>query len=175
MLKRIEPKTVTICDVEFAIYPFGAMKATNLSGELGRFFGPIMSGIIPLLGSGNEDILSIDLKDAMPLVTGAFASLDGDNLEKLLRKLLLGGNINCRYRDENGRLQTAALNQDLLDEIFAQEIDQLFRLAYEVIELNYKGFFGKLLARFGFRKGEPEETEKTSESTAPLTESSFSI
>ena len=179
MLKRIEPKTVTICEVEFAIYPFGAMKAANLSGELGRFFGPIVSGIIPLIGSGESsvsngiDIMSVDLKDAMPLVTSSFASLDGDSVEKLLRKLLLGGNISCRYRDDKGELIVSVLSQDLLDEIFCQNVDDLYRLAYEVISLNYAGFFAKILARFGVQKG--EETEEISEGTGSSTAASFAI
>lgn len=182
MLKRIEPKIVTICDVEFAIYPFGAMKAANLSGELGKFFGPIVSGIIPLFGNMKpgeskdtiDDFLSIDLKDALPLVTEAFASLDGDIVEKLLRKLLLGGNIKCRYRDDKGNLETSTLTQDFLDEIFCQDVGELYRLAYEVISLNYAGFFKKLAARFGFLKSE-EETEEILEVMEPSITTNFAI
>lgn len=149
MLKQIEPKKVTLCDVEFAIFPFGAMKAANLSGELGKFLGPIVAGALPLLGS-NDDVMSLDLKDAMPMVTGAFSSLDGDVLEKLLRKLLLDGNIACSYMDEStGQQLQGKLTQDLLDGIFCQNVDDMFRLAYEVITLNYSGFFKKLLGQSG--------------------------
>lgn len=153
MLKQIEPKTVTLCDVDFAIYPFGAMKAANMSGELGKFFGPLVAGLAPvILGDteGENDVLSMDLNDAMPLVTGAFSTLDGDVVEKLFRKLLLGGHISYRYRDnETGKEVIDKLNSDSLDEIFCQNVDDMYRLAYEVIKLNYKGFFKKLLGQSG--------------------------
>jgi hypothetical protein len=149
MMKQIEPKRVTICEVEFAIYPFGAMKAANLSGELGRFLGPIVAGVLPLIGS-NEDVLQMDLKAAMPLVTEAFSSLDGDVVEKLLRKLILDGNINCRYMDEStGKFIQSKLTQELADSIFCQQVDELYKLAFEVINLNYSGFFKKLLDQYG--------------------------
>ena len=73
MIKQIEPNRVSLCGVDFAIYPFGAMKAANLSGELGKFLGPIVAGCLPLIGSNDDDVLSMDLKDAMPLITGAFS------------------------------------------------------------------------------------------------------
>lgn len=153
MLKQIEPKSVTIEDVDFAIYPFGAMQAANLSGELGKFFGPMVAGLVPLiLGDSDEDVLSADLKDAMPLITMAFSTLDGDNVEKLLRKLLIvGKNISCQYRDDNGGVVQSILDQELIDNIFCQNIDGLYRLAYEVINVNFSGFFKKSLAQSGIQ------------------------
>lgn len=90
MIKQIEPNRVSLCGVDFAIYPFGAMKAANLSGELGKFLGPIVAGCLPLIGSNDDDVLSMDLKDAMPLITGAFSTLDGDTIEKLFRTWFFG-------------------------------------------------------------------------------------
>ncbi len=148
MLKQIEPKRVSLCGADFAIFPFGAMKAANLSGDLGRFLGPIVAGCLPLIGSSDET-MSLDLKDAFPLVTEAFASLDGDVIEKLFRKLLLDGNITCSYIDHAGQRVQNRLTQDILDEIFCQNIDDMFRLAYEVININYSGFFKKLLGQSG--------------------------
>lgn len=150
MLKNMEPQRVTIDGVDFAIYPFGAMQAANLSGELGRFFGPMVSGLVPLALGESDDVLSVDLKDAMPLVTMAFSTLDGDTVEKLLRKLLINGkNISCQYREHNGEVVQSVLDQDLLDVIFCQNIDGLYRLAYEVIKVNFSGFFKKLLIQSG--------------------------
>lgn len=142
MLKQIEPKFVKLCDTDFAIYPFGAMKAANLSGELFKFFGPIVSGVVPLV-LGSDDVMEMDVKNAMPLVMGAFSVMDGDTVEKLLNKLLLGGNISCSYISENGPVQEK-LSLDLLNAIFCQNIDDMYRLAYEVIKVNYAGFFEKL-------------------------------
>ncbi len=154
MLKQIEPKIVTIDGIEnteFAIYPFGAMQAANLSGELGKFFGPMIAGLVPLvLGNSGDDVLSADLKDAMPLVTAAFSSLDGDNVERLLRKLLITGkNVSFQCRDGNGEVVQKVLDQSLIDEVFCQNIDGLYRLAYEVINVNFSGFFTRLLTQSG--------------------------
>lgn len=149
MIKQIEPNRVSLCGVDFAIYPFGAMKAANLSGELGKFLGPVVAGCLPLIGS-NDDVLSLDLKDAMPLVTGAFSTLDGDTIEKLFRKLLLQQNISCSYTDPaTGQQVQTWLTQDVLDQIFCQNVDDMYRLAYEVINVNFKGFFKKLLGQSG--------------------------
>ena len=150
MIKQIEPNRVSLCGVDFAIYPFGAMKAANLSGELGKFLGPIVAGCLPLIGSNDDDVLSMDLKDAMPLVTGAFSTLDGDTIEKLFRKLLLQQNISCSYTDPaTGQPVQTWLTQDVLDQVFCQNVDDMYRLAYEVINVNFKGFFKKLLGQSG--------------------------
>lgn len=153
MLKQLEPKMVTLCDTEFAIYPFGAMKAANLSGELIKFFGPIVSGVVPLV-LGSDDVMNMDLKNAMPLVMGAFSVMDGDTVEKLLNKLLLGENITCSHITENGRVQEK-LSVDILNDVFCQNIDDMYRLAYEVIKVNYAGFFEKL---FNGQSGKLKET-----------------
>ena len=127
MIKQIEPNRVSLCGVDFAIYPFGAMKAANLSGELGKFLGPIVAGCLPLIGSNDDDVLSMDLKDAMPLITGAFSTLDGDTIEKLFRKLLLQQNISCSYTDPaTGQPVQTWLTQDVLDQIFCQNVDDMY-------------------------------------------------
>ena len=45
MLKQIDPTTISMDGVEFAIYPFGAMYASNLSVELGKMIGPVFVGL----------------------------------------------------------------------------------------------------------------------------------
>lgn len=149
-MKQLEPKRVVIGDVAFAIYPFGAIYAANLSGELGKFLGPLAAGALPLIGSGN-DVMEMDLKDAVPLVAGAFNTLDGDRVEMLLKKLLTDrGNISCQYRDETtGKAVQEVLTEDLADAIFCQDIYGMYRLAAEVINVNFSGFFRKLLGQFG--------------------------
>lgn len=41
------------------------------------------------------------------------------------------------------------LNRDELDEIFCMELQDMFLLAFEVLKLNYSGFFRKLASRYG--------------------------
>ncbi len=173
MIKQMEPTKIMIGEVEFAIYPFGAMQAANLSGELGKFFGPMIAGLAPLvLGDSDSDVLSADLKDVMPFVTTAFSTLDGDNVEKLLRKLLITGkNVSCQYREDNGEVVQSVLNQELIDSIFCKNIDGLYRLAYEVINVNFSGFFKKLLAQSGAQNLKETILSKMG-NTEPLMETS---
>lgn len=153
MVKQLEPKRVTIGEVTFAIFPFGAFYAANLSGDLGKFLGPIVAGALPLLGS-DSDVMELDLKEAMPLVIGAFEALDGDSVEKLLKKLLINQkNISCEYRDDKGEVVQSILSSDLADSIFCQNVYGMYRLAVEVINVNYSGFFKNLLGQYGNLKG----------------------
>lgn len=149
-MKQIEPKQVTIDDITYAVYPFDAMYAANLSGELGRFLGPIVSGMLPLLGT-DDDLLTMDLSEAMPMLVSAFETLDGDRVERLLKKLLTDRkNISCEYRDETtGKIEQHILSLDLLNQIFCQNIGCMYMLAVEVIKVNYSGFFEKLLGQSG--------------------------
>ena len=151
MLKQIDPTTISMDGVEFAIYPFGAMYASNLSVELGKMIGPVFVGLLPAVaGDDSDGSVALDLNKAMPMITGAFAALDGDKAEELLDKLLLRkGNISCQYRDQSGSMVQEVLNQSLLDSLFCQNVDGLLRLAVEVIKVNCSGFFEKLLTQSG--------------------------
>ncbi len=166
MNKQLEPKKTVLGDVTYAIYPFGAMYAANLSGELGKFLGPIVAGALPLLGSDDGDVMELDLKEVMPLMMAAFETLDGDRVERLLKKLLTDRkNISCQYRDwATGEVIQAVLDAELADALFCQNIDDMYRLAVEVVNVNFSGFFKKLLGQSGKLKkmlGEmiPESTE----------------
>ena len=162
-MKQIDPKIVKLSMAEFAIYPFGAMYAANLSAELGKFIGPVIVGILPAIAGGDEENgdaggISIDLNKSMPLIGSAFASLDGDTLEVLLKKLLVNrGNVSCMYYDENGNMRQEGLKTELIDELFCQNVEELYRLAFEVINVNYSGFFTKFLTQ----SGSPEKTVMT--------------
>ncbi len=71
-------------------------------------------------------------------------AIDGNRMEKLMKKLLLGGHIAVELEDENGNTEEEELTQDLADEIFCGNIQDMFVLCFHVIRLNFRGFFGKL-------------------------------
>ena len=66
------------------------------------------------------------------------------------------------------------LTDDLADEVFCGEIQDMFLLCFHVIKLNFNGFFKRLGTRSGKEGGaEEEETEEgqketTSEGSEPL-------
>ena len=164
-LKQLEPVIKQVGENTFAITPFPAMKAANLSGQLGAFLGPIIGSFAPLIGkvfnaqnSGNEQksagdgnsdsLMDTDVTEAASALSG-LSTIDGDRLETLLRRLLLGGNITVRYADENGETRTEKLNEDIANELFCGDVQDMFVLAVHVIRLNFNGFFERLTARSG--------------------------
>ena len=91
-------------------------------------------------------LLDIKVEDAAPAIAGAFSSLDGDKVEKILKHLLIAGsNISVEQPGEKVRL----LTEDLANEVFCTDVQDMFILAFEVIRTNYNGFFKKLGDRFG--------------------------
>lgn len=150
-MKQLEPREVKVGENIYYIRPLPAFKAANLTGELAALVLPLVSGLAPLIAAVDPDkedngLLDIDVEDAMPAVASAFTQLDGDKVEKILRHLLLSGNnISIEVPGEKARL----LSEDLANEVFCTDVQDMFILAFEVIRTNYNGFFKKLAARFG--------------------------
>ena len=165
-MKRMTVTKVTIGDVEFGITPFGAWKASNLSGELAKVLGPVVAGLAPVLfADGVEGFMKQDISKIIPSIIVGIRSLDGDVLEGMMRKLLIDDqNVSCKYKDENGRTHQDVLTWDLADEIFCQNLDGMFKLALEVVSLNFKGFFKNLFAQYGSQSPEAE-SEQTQNDT----------
>lgn len=149
-MKQLEPRTATIGEYTFYIRPLPAFKAANMSGELASLLLPILTGLAPLAGGDNEGkgLLDIDLEAAAPAVTGAFSSLSGDKVEQILKHLLIAGK-NISYEENDGDGKAKLLTEDIANEIFCEEVQDMFLLAFEVIRTNYNGFFRKFTARFG--------------------------
>lgn len=150
-MKQLEPREVKVGENIYYIRPLPAFKAANLTGELAALVLPLVSGLAPLIAAVDPDkedngLLDIDVEDATPAVASAFAQLDGDKVEEILRHLLLSGNnISIEVPGEKTRL----LSEDLANEVFCTDVQDMFILAFEVIRTNYNGFFKKLAARFG--------------------------
>lgn len=141
-MKRFEPKEVIVSDRTFHIFPFGAFKAANLSGELAQIAIPLLTAITALPSSGEgENPLDRDLSELTPALASAFDSLSGDKVESLLKKLLTQSQ-NVSIDLENG--ETVVLTEDLVNEVFCCDIIGIYQLAFEVIRTNFGGFFEKL-------------------------------
>lgn len=153
-MKQLDSHSKAIGENTFYIRPLPAFKAANLSGELATLILPLLSGLLPLydgenagLDVENIDLFDIDLEKAAPTISGAFSSLSGDKLEAILKHLLIAGkNISVDTPDSE---KTQLLTEDLANELFCGDVQDMFLLAFEVIRTNYKGFFKKLTGRFG--------------------------
>ena len=148
-MKQLEAHSVAIGENTFYIRPLPAFKAANMSGELASLVLPILTGLAPMLGGADADkgLFDVDLEAAAPTIAEAFTSLSGDKLEAILKHLLLAGrNISVETPESE---KAVLLTEDLANELFCAEVQDMFMLAFEVIRTNYNGFFKKLAARFG--------------------------
>lgn len=151
-MKQQEARTVTIGDNTYYIRPLPAFKAANMTGELAALVLPIVTGLAPLLGKVDSEkegngLMDVDINDAAPAIAGAFSSISGDKLEAILKHLLIDGRNIAVETPEYEKPQR--LTEDLANEVFCEDVQDMFLLAFEVIRTNYNGFFKKLGGRFG--------------------------
>ena len=136
----------------FFIRPFGAFKSANLSGEIMGMLTPILAGIAPIvagaeISGGVVDLGGIDAEKAAPHLANALSGISGDKLEALLKKLLIAhNNISVQLAGEK---DAQPLTEDLADELFCGDTQDMFILALDVVKANYEGFFKKLGGQFG--------------------------
>nr|DAI16841.1 MAG TPA: tail assembly chaperone protein [Caudoviricetes sp.] len=146
-LKQMESHKVDIGGSSFYIKPFPAFKAANLTGELASVLSPLIGVFAPFVGD-NKDVMDIDVNEAAKALSGTTA-INGDKLEGLMAKLLLGGNVVVEYEDDSGEVHQETLKRDLADEFFCGNVQDMFVLCIHVIRLNFWGFFEKLTALSG--------------------------
>ncbi len=167
-MKRMETTEKVIGENTFYIRPFAAFTAANISGEVIAVLSPVLGGLAPLFGNmGKEEAgkkeagkkaeaessdaanwMDMDIEKALPSITDALGGVDGDKIEHLMKRLLVDtGNISVEGPDTDGSVKV--LDRDLADEVFCGEIQDMLILCFEVIKLNFKGFFKKLGARSG--------------------------
>lgn len=150
-MKQLETKTVAVGDNTFYIRPFPAFKAANISGQLATMITPMIGGLLPLakcVGNQSQNrLFDINIEDAAPAIAGAFSSLSGDRLEELLKQLLIVSQNISMDDPETGK--AVRLTEEVANEVFCGDTQDMFLLATEVIKLNFNGFFEKLGSQFG--------------------------
>ena len=145
MTKKNDPKAERVLNGNrFSIYPFYAFTAANLSGEISSLIIPILASIAPAAGkaAGSGSLLDINVEDAAPALASGLASVNGDRVESLLKKLLVKHqNISVELDGED---EAQRLTEDLANELFCGNAQDMFILAFDVIKVNFSGFFVKL-------------------------------
>ena len=150
-MKRQTPTTKTIGDYNYYIYPFGALIASRLTGDLVALVTPMLGAAAPLIGKqlNAEDagLFDMNVEELAPALSGAFSSLAGEKVESLIRQLLIDHkNV---YFEGMGDDKPQLLTAEELNEIFCMELQEMYLLAWEVLKLNFKGFFKKLSTQSG--------------------------
>ena len=161
ILKQMSTTEEVVGGIKFYITPFPAFKAANLTGELASVLAPLLGSLIPLVQSAKGkkgekgfmdiDIDSIDENKAAEAVLSC-TTINGDKIEALMRKLLLGGHIVVEVPGEDEEPEAAKLDMDLANELFCGNIQDMFVLCFRVIKLNFKGFFKNLADLSGKQK-----------------------
>lgn len=193
-MKRMERTEKVIGENTFYIVPFAAFTAANISVELTAILSPMIGSMGAVVGeidmneamkaanqpsfstentseeAGSfavEDIMNMDMEKLMPALARAFGSLSGDKFERLMRRLLVDNqNISVQGEATDGRVVN--LSKDLADEIFCGEIQDMLILCYEVIKVNFSGFFRKLGVQFGRQLRAISAEKPSAASTASL-------
>ena len=137
---------------KFYVRPFPAFTATNLSGELASILTPMLASLAPLANSGASSLddislMDIDAEAAAPALAKGLSSISGDKVEALMKKLLTKYRCITVELEDGSDAQT--LTEDLANEVFCGEAQDMFILAWDVIRVNFNGFFQKINARFG--------------------------
>jgi len=136
----------------FFIRPFGAFKAANMSGEIFSLLSPILPGIVSAvegagIGDDEVNIFDMDIGRAVPHLSSALSGISGDKVEALAKKLLIQyKNISVELEGEK---VATLLTEDVADEVFCGDPQDMFMLMLDVIKANYAGFFKSLGDRFG--------------------------
>ena len=162
--KQLETTEKVIGENTFYIRPFPAFVAAGLSGDLAALVAPMLGGLASLIGDSNENVMDVEAEKAVPALTSAFATLSGDKVESLLTKLLIKHeNISVSGPETDGEVKR--LNTELANEVFCGEVQDMYVLCFEVIRLNFKGFFKKLGDRFGNLQGLLEKVKPSAKGT----------
>lgn len=195
-MKRLERTEFIIGENTFYIMPFAAFTAANISIELTAILSPMLGSMGTVVGEIDikeamkaanqpsfdadnaseeagggfavENIMNMDMEKLMPAFARAFSSLSGDKFERLMRRLLVDNqNISVRGEATEGRLVN--LTADTANEVFCGELQDMLTLCYDVIKVNYNGFFKKLGAQFGRQLRAMAAESPSAANTASLT------
>ena len=154
-MKQQETTQKTIGENTFYIRPVPAFRAANISGELVKILSPAVGAIASAVGVSGANakdaaasVMDMDIDEVAPKLGDAFSGLSGDSIERLMKKLLIeSGNISVEGPTTNGDVKVMDL--DIANEVFCAEIQDMFILCFEVVKVNFRGFFSKIADRFG--------------------------
>jgi len=156
-MKQFEAKERILDGNTFYIRPFPAFKSANISGELFSLILPMLGSLVPMANSAMKDNADnlldkdIDFDKMAPSIVNGMSSVSGDKVERLLKTLLVKHkNISVELEDSDNAVP---LTEDMANEIFCSNTQDMYILAMDVIRINYSGFFGRLGSLFGEHVG----------------------
>lgn len=148
-MKQMEVVKKKIGGRTFYIKYFPAFVSANISGELSSTIGPLLGGLAPILKVDDiRNLADLDVDQLIGPLVGALSSIQGDKVEHLIKRLIVNyKNVSVKCEETNEDVER--LTEDLANEIFCGEIEDMLMLCVEVVRMNFGGFFKKAVTQFG--------------------------
>ena len=140
MLKR---KTLKVGDVEVAVVMIPARQAFALSKDVAQ----VAAQLLGALGKLGTKSLDVDLGAIGPELGAALSGIDSSKLDALLAGLLAKSEAKV-----NGAWLPLL---DVVDDVFAGRIVDLYTVLFEAVKLNFPDFFDRLTQQKG--QGQPAQ------------------
>lgn len=123
----IDPKNITIDDMDFQLQQLPAMTALKLDKKVIALITPALGGV---------EKISLDTKIDFKLITrgigDALSSLDDEAFEKLILSLL----STTVYVSNDGETPPGIIDKIKFDQIFGGKLKTVYRLVFEVMKYN---------------------------------------
>lgn len=146
---------VIIDDMTFYVQMYEPFKAIKNLGDLQKAILPVLkqtlAGMEDVDGILDKDLSNIkDFAQVMPLLEGIFSGLsdhlDGDKLERVMNMLLDSNYVSAKHPQTD---KLVKLDKGIINQVFTGNLSAMFKLAFEVVKINYADFFTTLSTQFG--------------------------
>lgn len=142
---RTEIKLKTVNDVVFHVQCFDPFTALRVLGDLQRVLSPIVGSMVGSANATGVESINILSKSISNICNGLHEYVDGETLVKLIEMLVREDYISVSI--EGGTPKR--LSKDLVNLVFNGNPGGVLELAYEVVKVNYGGFFTIFKTLFG--------------------------
>ena len=142
---RTEIKLKTVNDVVFHVQCFDPFTALRVLGDLQRVLSPIVGSMVGSANAADVESINILSKSISNICNGLHEYVDGETLVKLIEMLVREDYISVSI--EGGTPKR--LSKDLVNLVFNGNPGGVLELAYEVVKVNYGGFFTIFSTLFG--------------------------
>ena len=142
---RTEIQLKTVNDVVFHVQCFDPFTALRVLGDLQRVLSPIVGSMVGSANATDVESINILSKSISNICNGLHDYVDGETLVKLIEMLVREDYISVSI--EGGTPKR--LSKDLVNLVFNGNPGGVLELAYEVVKVNYGGFFTIFSTLFG--------------------------
>lgn len=146
---RTEVKLKTVNDAVFHVQCFDPFTSLRVLGDLQRVLSPIVGSMVGSANATNVETINILSKSIGNICKGLHDYVDGETLVKLVEMLVREDYISVSIEGGSPK----RLSKDLVNLVFNGNPAGVLELAYEVVKVNYGGFFTIFNTLFGNQEG----------------------